>query len=204
MFRSMGWVGRTFVLAAVLMLSIGDIASARGGGGGGGRGGGGGGGFRAGGGGYRGGYVSRGYYGRGYGGYGRGYYGGFYGLGLGYGDGYPGSDYYDGGYSYPSVQSYPAYSGYTTNGMTSVVPASNPNVARITIRVPDANATVLFDGAATTQTGTVREFDTPPLSKGDYTYRITAKWMENGKEMTKTQEVHVAPGSQSIVNFLPS
>jgi uncharacterized protein (TIGR03000 family) len=188
------------------MLSIGDIASARPGGGGG-RGGGGGG-YRGGyGGGYRGGYGG-GYRGGYYGGYRGGYYGGgFYpgfgiglglGYGLGYGYGYPGySGYYVDGAYYPN-------SGYTTDGVTSVVPASNPSIARITIRVPDANATVLFDGAPTTQTGTVREFDTPPLSNGNYTYRITAKWMENGKEMTKTQEVHVAPGAQSIVNFLPS
>jgi uncharacterized protein (TIGR03000 family) len=74
----------------------------------------------------------------------------------------------------------------------------------ITVQVPDPNATVTIDGAKTTSTGTLRQFQSPPLSAGDYSYEITATWMINGKPMTKTQKVHVAPGSQSTVHFLPS
>jgi len=204
--QSLKWFGKTLALVALLGAATADVSDARPGGGGG-RGGGGG--FSRGGGGYggRGGYGG---YGRGYGGYG-GYWGGYgLGLGLGVGLGYPyGGGYYGDGYYGSSPYYYgdsspsnvvPQYQSATP--MLSSAPAVQP--ARITVRVPDPNATVLFDGAATTTKGTVRDFDTPPLSQGDYSYQITAKWMENGKEMTKTQTVHVIPGAQAIVNFLPS
>ncbi len=202
MLKSLGWFGRTFALVTALMLLTSDISNARGGG----RGGGGGGG-----GGFRGGGVSRGYYGGGrgyyagrgyYGGYGRGYGGWGWGYGLGVGLDYPyyGGNYYDSYPNYGSTYVVPTYDSVTPP--IASVPAVQP--ARIVVNVPDPNATVLFDGAPTTTMGTVRNFDTPPLSQGDYTYQITAKWMVNGKEVTKTQKIHVTPGAQAIVNFLPS
>jgi uncharacterized protein (TIGR03000 family) len=190
--QSLSWFGRTAVLIAVLLASMSEISSAAPRGGGGGfRGGG----VYRGGGGYRGGY---------YGGYGRGYggYGGWGGVGLGLYGGYYGYPY-GGYYDYPSTYSQPYY--YTAPQVPSVAPATiqQTGIASITVRVPDPNATVLIDGAQTSTTGAVREFQTPPLQPGDYTYQITATWMENGKPVTKTEQVHVAPGAQSVVTFSP-
>ena len=62
------------------------------------------------------------------------------------------------------------------------------------LRVP-ANAEVLIDGAKTTTRGPVRQFISPPIEPGrDYTYKIEAKWMENGQERKRTEEVKVRPG----------
>jgi len=180
--------------------------------GGGGRGGGGG--YRGGygGGGYRGGYGG-GYYRGGYGGYGYGWGGiGFYpGLGYGYGYGYPGYGY-----------SYPAYSGttyYTTPVVyTNPAPAVvyNPGVntvqsayynpaqatlATVEVRVPP-DATVWFDGSKTKLTGDDRLFESPPLETGKaYTYEIKAQWMQDGKTVTRTQNLEVRAGQRFMANF---
>jgi uncharacterized protein (TIGR03000 family) len=93
----------------------------------------------------------------------------------------------------------PRYTAAPVQSIMASSPAEQP--AYLTVQLPDPNASVLFDGAKTMSTGSVRRFESPPLSQGDYTYRITASWMENGKMTTKTREVHVAPGVQSVVNF---
>jgi len=95
----------------------------------------------------------------------------------------------------------PTYSASPVQSMARS-PAEQP--AYLTVQLPNADASVLIDGATTMSTGSVRLFESPPLSQGDYTYRITASWMENGRMTTKTREVRVAPGAQSVVNFSQS
>jgi uncharacterized protein (TIGR03000 family) len=178
-------------------------------------GGGGGGGHVSGyhGGGYHGGY---GYGGRGYGygggyGYGRGYgygYGGYYPWwGGGYWGGY--GPYY-GGYYNGDTYVNPNYTTYVQPDTTYVqpdtayvqpAPQGSDNSAGIRVIVPDPNARVWFDGAATTQTGTDRLFNTPPLSAGTHSYRIRATWTQNGREVTQERTVPIAAGRLSIADF---
>jgi uncharacterized protein (TIGR03000 family) len=156
---------------------------------------------RRGGGGGRGG---RGGYSRGYGGYGYGRGYGYYG-GLGF---YYGGPYYygNGGYYYapdsyagPSYYSGPVVQAPPTDARTSFYPA-DPNVATIAVHVPNADAQVWFDDAATSQRGMDRTFETPALQQQG-TYTIKARWMENGRPVDQQRQVRVQPGQSVIVNF---
>jgi uncharacterized protein (TIGR03000 family) len=194
-----------------------------GGGGGGGRGGGGGGGGRGGfgGGGYGGGY-GRGGYGYGGGGF---YGGGFYGGGLFYGDystggGYPG---YFAPYAYPSYPA-PAYFTYPDSGVPYSAPrtSSYPPIApaasyyypsapaaipstsaSVHVVLPDPQAKVVFDGHATTSTGSERFYHTPELAKGGtYRYVLRVTWMQDGQPVTQEKTVSVTPGQTTDVVFI--
>lgn len=73
--------------------------------------------------------------------------------------------------------------------------------ARVQVHVP-ANAVVWFEGAQTQATGTVRDFQSPNLTPGDrYVYTIRARWSQDGREVTQSQRVDVAAGSQIQVKF---
>jgi uncharacterized protein (TIGR03000 family) len=80
--------------------------------------------------------------------------------------------------------------------------ASTPadSTVHVTVRVP-ANAKLWFDGSTTTSTGAVREFQSPRLTPGRYTYEIRARWTENGRAVTQTQNVTVSPGAHTTVDF---
>jgi uncharacterized protein (TIGR03000 family) len=182
-----------------------------------GHGGGRGGGFHGGGG------YSRGY---GYGGWGWGgpYYGGW-GSGLGYG--YPAYSGYDYGPSYsngtaPYSGSYPSSyyddsPGYSVRqgdstatgssysyGAYASPPPTIPtavNAARIRVIVPK-DAKVWFEGTPTHQTGSVRQFVSPPLTAGkQYTYNILATWTEAGRVITQTRSLPVWPNTNASVDF---
>jgi uncharacterized protein (TIGR03000 family) len=123
---------------------------------------------------------------------------------------YGGSSSYDYGsypYSSPSLGSGSAYypvapSSYQPSGTVSTVtPAPSDTGAHLTVNVP-AGAEVWFDGTATTSTGQVRQFDSPPLKPGSrYSYEVQARWKENGQEVTQTQQVKVAAGARVNVTF---
>jgi uncharacterized protein (TIGR03000 family) len=135
---------------------------------------------------YRGDYYYPGYYG--YGGYGRyGYpYYGNYGYGY-----YPNYGYYNyrGNY-YGATYSYGAYSA----------PATDEGAHMRVIVPPDAQ--IWFDGTPTTQTGSVRSFDSPPLTPGRrFTYEIRAQWREDGRDVTQTRRVAVHAGDAVTVDF---
>jgi uncharacterized protein (TIGR03000 family) len=213
--------------AAALGLSPGT-AEARGGGGGGHGGGGHGGGMHGGGGNYHGSSFHGGRFFGGGVGFGWGYPG--YGYGsywpgttvYDYAPSYYGGSYYG---SYPYYESYPSYPSATdyssggtpsyyqmpyANGLTplgaygaSGQPAPIPDdTAHIRVTVAEG-AKVWFDGAATQQDGTVRDFVSPPLRPGhEYTYDIKVNWRDkDGKEVTRTRQVDVRSGSQAAVDF---
>ena len=165
-----------------------------------------------------------------YGGWG-GHYGGWghhggWGWGGYYGWGYPSYSYY----SYPSYDyynnyyvqpyvysvptySYPSYDTYTYSN--PAVPATTyegaeessiateaSNAAQLNIRVPDAKAQVWIEGQKTNQQGTFRQFVSPPLDPNrDYTYHITARWQQNGREMEQTKDFAVHAGDRLTVDF---
>jgi uncharacterized protein (TIGR03000 family) len=76
------------------------------------------------------------------------------------------------------------------------VPASPSaaNAAVVRIRTA-AGAKMWFDGSATTQTGEVRTFTTPPLNDGrSYSYGIRACWLEDGRPVVRSRTVSVVAG----------
>jgi uncharacterized protein (TIGR03000 family) len=146
------------------------------------------------------------------------YYGYYspYGYDSSYGY-YPPSSYYpsyDLGYGSDPNEGYaesyrgvaPSYpSGYLTlepPSTASLNPASAQadSTAHLTVRVP-ANAELWVDGSKTTSTGAVREFQSPPLPPGQYTYKLRAHWTENGRDITQTQKVVVSPGAHVAAVF---
>jgi uncharacterized protein (TIGR03000 family) len=167
-------------------------------------------------GGYRGGYSG---YNNGYrGGYNGGYYGGYRGYGYGPGvsigiGSYPAYGYPNYGYA-PSVQ-YVTPSYYYTPSTTIVTPAQtyDPNVsqasftqpddrAHLDVRVPAADAQILFDGDPTRQQGMDRVFVSPPLTPGkSFTYNIEARWMENGRMVNQSRAVTISAGQTATVDF---
>ena len=97
------------------------------------------------------------------------------------------------------------YRGLTAEqtGAADNAPAATPadTTAYLNIRVP-ADAQIWVEGNKTTSTGTVRAFQSPPLTPGSsYTYDIRATWNENGREVTQTQKVNVTAGGDSNVVF---
>jgi uncharacterized protein (TIGR03000 family) len=87
--------------------------------------------------------------------------------------------------------------------LAAIEPPAQPNgTAQIRVLVPDGQAQVWFDGAATKQTGTDRYFHTPVLTPGSSnTYRIRASWTEAGEEMIQERVVTVSPGATALADF---
>ncbi len=175
------------VAAVALLFASGSEAASRGGS----RGGYSGGGNR---GGYYGGGNRGGYYGnRG------GYYGGYFWGGIGV---YPGA-FYD--YSYGVAPSYvvPVAPYYGSMPAAPSADASDRTV-HISVRSP-ADAEIWFEGSKTTQTGAVREFESPELKPGRaYTYEVRARWTQDGKKVSRTQTIDVSAGDRKTVDFTKS
>ena len=154
--------------------------------------------------------------------YGGGYYPGYYGY-------YPSPGFYSFHGSYPADSYNPSYDlGYGSapdlgdfdsygavappysSGYQSLEPPPtvNPDTAsvqgdstvHVRVRVP-ANAKLWIDGAITTSTGSIREFQSPPLTPGQYTYELRARWTENSRDVTQTQKVAVSPRTHITVDF---
>jgi uncharacterized protein (TIGR03000 family) len=117
---------------------------------------------------------------------------------------------YDSGYYGSSVDVTPYYSegepsaeppAVNYQSLYSPAPAQPDARAHVTAHVP-AGAQLWFEGTQTASTGPVREFVSPPLTPGArYVYDVRARWNENGKEVTQTQQVQVTPGAHIDVNF---
>jgi len=60
-----------------------------------------------------------------------------------------------------------------------------------------ANAGIWFDGEKTIQTGSFREYVTPPLPTGkDYTYAVRVEWTENGRKLESTRHIRIRAGDR--------
>jgi uncharacterized protein (TIGR03000 family) len=69
------------------------------------------------------------------------------------------------------------------------------------VEVPEG-AAIWIDGAATAQTGTARQFVSPPLTPGKtYSYELRARWTDAGKDVEQTQNVTVRAGDRLKVIF---
>jgi uncharacterized protein (TIGR03000 family) len=129
-------------------------------------------------------------------------------LGLDTGGSY--RAYYTGGVYFPTsppavyVPNY-RYAAERSDGYyaENMEPARD-NVARVRLVLP-AGAQVWFDDKATQKTGSVRDFESPRLTPGkEYSYHVTARWTDNGKEITRTRLVGVRAGSSVTVDLTQS
>jgi uncharacterized protein (TIGR03000 family) len=145
---------------------------------------------------YQGGYsggTSRGYTGVFVGGYSGGTSRGFTGT-------------YVGGPAHPGYSSYPGYPHLflaPEEGDNFYVAAPREkNAVSVAVRVP-FDADVWFEGRKTTQTGVVRDFESPPLSAGEkYLYHVRARWSEQGRMIDQTRTIPVQAGARVRVDFL--
>jgi uncharacterized protein (TIGR03000 family) len=155
-------------------------------------------------------FTCRAYAGAGYYGFFRRYYGyPFYGPSyrsepmnseLGYGL-VNGLVYRSGSYGYTASPT-----GMNTPGSSDAAPATNPtraaNTAYLQLIVP-RNAEVLVDGGKTTQTGTLREFVSPPLDPDkSFTYTIAVHGTDsNGKTIEENRSIRVRANDQLRIDF---
>jgi uncharacterized protein (TIGR03000 family) len=67
-----------------------------------------------------------------------------------------------------------------------------------------ADARLVIDGTATTQTGPLRRFASPPLAPGTiYTYTLKATWKDQGKDVVVERLVPVRAGRTAEVDLRP-
>jgi uncharacterized protein (TIGR03000 family) len=151
--------------------------------------------------------------------YWRGYYYPYwltFGLGLGFWGFWP--SYYGPslGYIDPALfwdYSQPYYSMHTyppppdgqfyppPPGMDQVSPPQPDYTVHISVIVPP-DAEVWFDQEKTTQSGTVREFESPPIQPGRFfSYDVKAKWPEGGKNVEFVRHITVRAGDRTTVDF---
>jgi uncharacterized protein (TIGR03000 family) len=137
----------------------------------------------------------------------------WYGANLGVGV-YPGgySPYYSQNYGFryaPETYGYdgdsnfsPLRGSYRNDGRVAEYAPVDESVVHINVRV-SANAEIWFDGAKTTQTGSLRQFVSAPIaSEGECSYEIRARWTEGGREIDRTRKVSFHAGDQFTVNFM--
>lgn len=131
---------------------------------------------------------------------------------------YPYSGYYpySSSYYYPYSSSYLYAPSYSVGGVspyyggglpltgTATLPMPGPQtdaIARIHMKVP-ADAEVWFQGEKMSATGSLREFQSPPLPPGSkYAYEIRARWRQDGREVMQMQTIPVFAGADVTVQF---
>jgi uncharacterized protein (TIGR03000 family) len=76
-----------------------------------------------------------------------------------------------------------------------------PFTATVEVRVP-TDAELWFDGTAMAQTGDRRAFTTPALNpRLTYTYDVTARWRDGGKDVVRNERVLVRAGETTAIDF---
>lgn len=111
-------------------------------------------------------------------------------------------DQYRPSYGVPAPAYYPAPSAPAmgTEASRAFYPGAEPDKVLINVAVP-SDATVSFQGKATTQTGSLRRFISPAIATGySYTYSVQATWMENGRVVSQSRSFAVQPGE--VVNIM--
>jgi len=117
---------------------------------------------------------------------------------------YPSYSYYTPSYSYAAQPSTYAYQGTPASYQSFYPPesAAQDNDVHVRVAVPSPDAEVWFEGVPTQQKGTMREFESPPLTPGqNYTYHVRARWMENGQPRDQTRSIVVQAGQHVNVDF---
>jgi uncharacterized protein (TIGR03000 family) len=82
---------------------------------------------------------------------------------------------------------------------TQTAPAGE--TATVNVLVP-SDATVWLQGQEMSETGSYRQFVSPPLTAGQrYRYQVQASWRENGRDVTQTRSVPIRAGQRVDVDF---
>jgi uncharacterized protein (TIGR03000 family) len=104
---------------------------------------------------------------------------------------------YSGDYTPPSYYTTPSYTYAPTEvDVQQAAPATTEappqdNCAHLLFHVP-ADAQLWFNGTATSQAGTDREFYSPPLTPGrTYHYNVRARWTQDGRPVEVARDVPV-------------
>lgn len=104
-----------------------------------------------------------------------------------------------------TVSVWPTVEGLSSSPAVSpAAPAApgNGGCLILSVRVPQPAAEVMVDGQKTTQTGTDRTFESPPLGAGKgYSYTVTARWVERGQTVEMSKVVSGTPGEVVRVDF---
>jgi uncharacterized protein (TIGR03000 family) len=80
-------------------------------------------------------------------------------------------------------------------------PATDKEPANLRVLVP-AEARVMIDDAPTKQSGTDRQYVTPPLPRGKtYTYVLKASWLDGGREIIRMAVAKVEAGKEARVDL---
>ncbi|MDB5313646.1 MAG: hypothetical protein JWO38_7848 [Gemmataceae bacterium] len=91
--------------------------------------------------------------------------------------------------AWPMLGAGPGSVGPTTSG------GRHGGCLVVELKVPESAAEVYVDGTRTTQTGIDRVFESPPLEPGkDYTYELTARWVDRGVQVERKKLVTGKPG----------
>jgi uncharacterized protein (TIGR03000 family) len=70
------------------------------------------------------------------------------------------------------------------------------------VQVPSTDAELWFNGVLMPGVGTLRTFNTPPLTPGEYFhYTVQARWTEGGRLVETRRNVPVQAGRTALVNF---
>jgi uncharacterized protein (TIGR03000 family) len=109
--------------------------------------------------------------------------------------------YYDYGLGFPVNGAFMRTNPTTTSFYQGSSANAPDRTVHLRVIVSDPNADVVVQGTKTNTSGTVREFQSPALEDGTYTYEVKATWMENRQSKTKTESIRVKPGSWSVVDF---
>ncbi len=83
--------------------------------------------------------------------------------------------------------------------------ASNPSktaTAQVSVRVPDSDAEVWFNGNKSPSRGWTRVFTSPPLDPASrYEFTVRARWTDNGQIITAERRISLTAGDQILVDF---
>ncbi len=83
---------------------------------------------------------------------------------------------------------------------TETAPAGEP--VHLNVLVPSEASLWIEGQPMTNQSGSFREFVSPPLTPGvNYTYTVRASWQEDGREVSQTRSVPVHAGERHDVDF---
>ena len=100
----------------------------------------------------------------------------------------------------------PEFPTMPADGRPAAMPSpeapASPDTALVIVKLP-AEAELWIDGIKTTQEGSYRRFATPPLPTGrPLRYTLRVRWQVKDAELSRVEEVQVAPGGTFTVNFL--
>jgi uncharacterized protein (TIGR03000 family) len=101
------------------------------------------------------------------------------------------------GNNYEYVPGTPQMSGDVT--IYPPAPPGTPEASQVMIevRVPAMDADISIGGEKTMQKGMIRRYVSPPITPGrTYTYDINARWLENGREITRYRTLQVQAGQR--------